>query len=43
VKHGIFIIENLAAITTNEFKVYCLPLHIENIDAIPARVIVEIE
>jgi kynurenine formamidase len=45
VKHGIFIIENLvnlAAITTNTFRVYCLPLSIENSDAIPARVVVEI-
>jgi kynurenine formamidase len=40
----IFVIENLAnlaAIPNREFKVYCLPLKIENTDAIPARVLVE--
>jgi kynurenine formamidase len=42
--HDIFVIENLenlAAIPQNHFKVYCLPLKIENTDAIPARVLVE--
>jgi kynurenine formamidase len=42
--HDIFVIENLAnldAIPKREFRVYCLPLKIENIDAIPARVLVE--
>jgi kynurenine formamidase len=42
----IFVIENLAnlrAVPQREFTVYCLPLRIENIDAIPARVLVGIE
>ena len=46
VKNNIFVIENLAnlsAIPRKEFKVYCFPLKIENIDAIPARVVVEID
>ncbi|MGD8969595.1 MAG: cyclase family protein [Anaerolineae bacterium] len=41
----IFVIENLThlrAVPKTEFTVYCLPLRIENIDAIPARVLVEI-
>lgn len=45
IKNNVFVIENLAnlsAITTKEFKVYCFPLKIENVDAIPARVLVEI-
>ena len=45
VKNNIFVIENLAnlsAIPRREFKVYCFPLNIENVDAIPARVVVEI-
>jgi kynurenine formamidase len=40
----IFVIENLVnldAIPKREFRVYCLPLKIENTDAIPARVLVE--
>ena len=44
-KHGIFIIENLTnlnLIKKEEFKVYCFPLNIENIEAIPARVVVEV-
>jgi kynurenine formamidase len=42
----IFVIENLTnlrAVPKREFTVYCLPLSIENIDAIPARVLVGIE
>ncbi len=45
IKNDIFVIENLAnlsAIPRGEFKVYCFPLKIENVDAIPARVVVEI-
>jgi len=45
IRNGIFVIENLAnlsAIPKREFKVYCFPLKIENVDAIPARVVVEI-
>ncbi|NOZ74503.1 MAG: hypothetical protein GXO90_03875 [FCB group bacterium] len=45
-ENDIFIIENLAnlsAILTKEFTVYCLPLNMENMDAIPARVLVGIE
>jgi kynurenine formamidase len=41
-----FVIENLAnlrAVPKREFTVYCLPLSIESIDAIPARVLVGIE
>ena len=44
--HDIYVIENLAnlaAIPQGRFKVYCLPLKIEDTDAIPARVLVEIE
>lgn len=44
--HDIFVIENLAnldAIPKREFRVYCLPLKIENTDAIPARVLVEVD
>ena len=43
--HGIFIIENLTnldEIKKESFKVYCFPLGIENLEAIPARVIVEV-
>lgn len=43
-QHGILVIENLAhlaAIPSPAFRVYCLPLLIEEIDAIPARVLVE--
>ena len=46
IKNNIFVIENLAnlsAIPGREFKVYCFPLKIENVDAIPARVVVEID
>jgi len=45
IEKNIFVIENLAnlsAIPRTEFKVYCFPLKIENVDAIPARVVVEI-
>jgi kynurenine formamidase len=45
IKKNVFVIENLAnlsAIPRKEFKVYCFPLKIENVDAIPARVVVEI-
>jgi kynurenine formamidase len=44
--NDIFVIENLAnlsAVPKREFTVYCLPLSIEDIDAIPARVLVGIE
>ena len=44
--NDIYVIENLAnlsAIPQNRFKTYCFPLKIYNIDAIPARVIIEIE
>jgi kynurenine formamidase len=44
--HDIYVIENLAnlaAIPQKRFRVYCLPLKIEDTDAIPARVLVEIE
>jgi arylformamidase len=43
--NDIFVIENLAhlsAIPEKVFRVYCFPLSIEDIDAIPARVMVEI-
>jgi kynurenine formamidase len=46
IENDIFVIENLtnlSAIPKREFKAYCFPLKIENIDAIPARVLVEIE
>jgi kynurenine formamidase len=45
-RNDIFVIENLAnlsAIPKKEFNVYCFPLKIEDTDAIPARVVVEIE
>ena len=44
-RNNIFVIENLAnlsAIPQNKFNTYCFPLKIENTDAIPARVVVEI-
>lgn len=44
--NDVFVIENLAnlcAVPKREFVVYCLPLSIESIDAIPARVLVGIE
>lgn len=45
-RHDIYVIENLtnlAAIPCRRFKTYCFPLKLENTDAIPARVVVEIE
>jgi kynurenine formamidase len=45
-RNDIFVIENLAdlsAIPKKEFNVYCFPLKIEDTDAIPARVVVEVE
>jgi kynurenine formamidase len=44
-RNDIFVIENLAnlsAIPQQKFNTYCFPLKIENTDAIPARVVVEI-
>jgi len=46
VQEDIFIIENLtnlAAIPVEEFRVYCFPLKLAGVDAVPARVVVEIE
>ena len=43
-KNKIYGIENLANlrnIPSNDFKVYCLPIKIEGLDALPARVLVE--
>ena len=40
----VFVIENLTnlcRVPTSEFRVYCFPLSIEGIDAIPARVLVD--
>jgi len=45
-RNNIFVVENLtnlSAIPQNVFKVYCFPLKIEQIEAIPARVVVEID
>lgn len=45
-KHDVLVIENLAnlrVLPQKEFTVYCLPLNIEETDAIPARVLVEVE
>jgi kynurenine formamidase len=45
-RHDIYVIENLAnlaAIPRRRFKTYCFPLKIGNTDAIPARVVVEID
>jgi kynurenine formamidase len=42
-RSDVFVIENLAnlgQVPKNEFRVYCFPLSIEGIDAIPARVLV---
>ena len=42
---GIFVIENLtnlSAVTEKKFKTYCFPLKLENVDAIPARVLIEL-
>ena len=44
VNNGVFVIENLVnlgQVEPRSFKVYCFPLSIENVDAIPARVVVE--
>jgi kynurenine formamidase len=44
--NDVFVIENLAnlcAVPKREFMVYCFPLSVEDIDAIPARVLVGIE
>jgi kynurenine formamidase len=44
-KHDIYVIENLvnlAAIPQRQFKTYCFPLKIEDTDAIPARVLIEV-
>ena len=46
VNNDILVIENLtnlAAIPEDEFRVYCFPLSIEDVDAIPARVVVEVD
>jgi kynurenine formamidase len=43
-RSDVFVIENLANLSQvpkNEFRVYCFPLSIEGIDAIPARVLVD--
>ena len=43
-KHGAYAIENLAnldQIPEKEFKVYCLPMKIEGLDAFPTRILVE--
>jgi kynurenine formamidase len=43
-RSDVFVIENLAnlgSVPKDEFCVYCFPLSIEGIDAIPARVLVE--
>jgi kynurenine formamidase len=43
-RSDVFVIENLAnlcQVPKNEFRVYCFPLSIESIDAIPARVLVD--
>lgn len=43
--NGVYIIENLTnldLIKEETFKVYCFPLSIENLEAIPSRVIVEV-
>jgi kynurenine formamidase len=42
--HNIFVIENLtnlSEIPKQDFTVYCFPLRIDDIDAIPARVVIE--
>lgn len=33
---------NLSEISTDEFKVYCLPMKIQGLDALPARILVEV-
>lgn len=43
--NGIFVIENLtnlSAISAKKFRTYCFPLKLENVDAIPARVLIEL-
>ena len=43
-ERDVFVIENLtnlSAIPVQEFTVYCFPLRIEGIDAVPARVVVQ--
>lgn len=43
-KNKTYAIENLSnldKIPTKDFKVYCLPMKIEAIDALPARILVE--
>jgi kynurenine formamidase len=43
-RHDVYVLENLtnlAAIPQNTCTVYCFPLPLDNIDAIPARVIVD--
>jgi kynurenine formamidase len=43
-RSDVYVIENLANLCNvpkNEFRVYCFPLSIEGIDAIPARVLVD--
>jgi kynurenine formamidase len=43
-RSDVFVIENLAnlcKVPNNEFRVYCFPLSIEGMDAIPARVLVD--
>ena len=43
--NSIFVIENLtnlSAVTQKKFKTYCLPLKLEDVDAIPARVLIEL-
>ena len=45
-ENDVLVIENLAnlrAVPNREFTAYCLPLSMESVDAIPARVLVEIE
>ena len=44
-EHGIFVIENLTnlhSVSEREFTVFCFPLKIANVDALPCRVIVEV-
>lgn len=43
-KHGAYAIENLTnldKIPEKDFRVYCLPMKIEGLDAFPARILVE--
>ena len=43
-KHNTYAIENLTnldKIPNNSFKVYCLPMKIEGLDTLPARLLVE--